>query len=76
MASKRRSGAEVDGTAIPLADGRAANRPTQGAQNGGGNEHGLGMNISPQTGQQNGGNRSRDTAETSPGVRLQVKAVE
>lgn len=42
MASKRRSGAEVDGTAIPLADGRAANRPTQGAQNDGGNEHGLG----------------------------------
>lgn len=42
MASKRRSGAEVDGTEIPLADGRAANRPTQGAQNNGGNEHGLG----------------------------------
>ena len=34
------------------------------------------LNISPQTGQQNGGNRSRDTAETSPGVRLQVQAVE
>ena len=34
------------------------------------------MNIPPQTGQQNGENRSRDTAETSPGVRLQVQAVE
>ena len=34
------------------------------------------VNIPPQTGQQNGGNRSRDTAETSPGVRLRVQAVE
>ena len=34
------------------------------------------LNIPPQTGQQNGENRSRDTAETSPGVRLQVQAVE
>lgn len=34
------------------------------------------VNIPPQTGQQNGENRSRDTAETSPGVRLQVQAVE
>lgn len=42
MASKRRRGTEANGTAVPLADGRAANRPTQGAQNDGGNEHGLG----------------------------------
>ena len=34
------------------------------------------MNIPPQTGQQNGGNRSRVTVEMSPGVRLQVQAVE
>ena len=34
------------------------------------------LNIPPQTGQQNGGNRSRVTVEMSPGVRLQVQAVE
>lgn len=34
------------------------------------------MNIPPQTGQQNGGNRSRVTVEMSPGVRLRVQAVE
>ena len=34
------------------------------------------VNIPPQTGQQNGGNRSRVTVEMSPGVRLQVQAVE
>lgn len=34
------------------------------------------LNISPQTGQQNGGNRSRVTVEMSPGVRLRVQAVE
>lgn len=34
------------------------------------------VNILPQTGQQNGGNRSRVTVEMSPGVRLQVQAVE
>ena len=34
------------------------------------------LNIPPQTGQQNGGNRSRFTVEMSPGVRLQVQAVE
>ena len=34
------------------------------------------LNISLQTGQQNGGNRSRVTVEMSPGVRLQVQAVE
>ena len=34
------------------------------------------MNIPPQTGQQNGGNRSRVTVEMSPGVRMQVQAVE
>ena len=32
------------------------------------------VNIPPQTGQQNGGNRSRVTVEMSPGVRLQVQA--
>ena len=36
----------------------------------------LKVNIPPQTGQQNGGNRSRVTVEMSPGVRLQVQAVE
>ena len=34
------------------------------------------LNIPSQTGQQNGGNRSRVTVEMSPGVRLQVQAVE
>lgn len=34
------------------------------------------VNIPPQTGQQNGGNRSRVTVEMSPGVRLRVQAVE
>ena len=34
------------------------------------------LNISPQTGQPNGGNRSRVTVEMSPGVRLRVQAVE
>ena len=42
MAAKRRRGAEADGAAIPLADGRVANRPAQSAQNNGRNEHGLG----------------------------------
>ena len=36
----------------------------------------LKVNIPPQTGQQNGGNRSRVTVEMSPGVRLRVQAVE
>ena len=33
VAAKRRRGAEADGAAIPLADGRVANRPAEGAQN-------------------------------------------
>ena len=42
MAATRRRGAEADGAAIALADGRGANRPAEGAQNNGRNEHGLG----------------------------------
>ena len=33
VAAEWRRGSEADGAAIPLADGRTANRPTQGAQN-------------------------------------------
>ena len=41
MAAEWRRGAEADGAAVPLADGRAANRPAQGAQTNGRNEHSL-----------------------------------